>query len=605
MHEELIALITLILVLGIAAQWISWWLKLPSILLLLLIGLVAGPVTGLLEPDAVFGPLLFPMISMGVAVVLFEGALTLKFKDISGHGAVVSNLVSWGAVLNWILITAGTWIFTDLPWLLCLLFGALVVVTGPTVIVPLLRSVRPNPNISNILRWEGILIDPIGALLAVLVFEYIAADVKGGSWLVLVQELGVGSVSGAVAAFGLSILLKRHLIPEYLQNVVTLALVLAVFSIANHFATESGLLAVTVMGVWLANSKGLDIENILTFKESLSTLIISILFITLAARVDLATLLSTGWPALGIIVVILLARAISVWLATLRSEMSWQEKALIAWIAPRGIVAAAVASIFAIKLESLGYAEANLLSALTFMVIIVTVLLQSFTAKPLAKILGVMEEEPRGILIIGANAVSRAIGHALADKGFRVKITGTSWTEIQAARMEGLDTYYGNPVSAHADQHLDLVGIGNLFAMSRRPALNTLACLKYRNEFGPNRTFTLRTSEEKDTSEKNRVNDRYRAPRLFSESITLQKLSSLVGQGAEVKSTRFSESFGWDEYFEEYGKDAIPLFAVDDRQSLKAFTDQQQPEIGPGMTLIALLPKSVTEKLPETAGKIA
>ena len=170
--------------------------------------------------------------------------------------------------------------------------------------------------------------------------------------------------------------------------------------------------------------------------------------------------------------------------------------------------------------------------------------------------------------------------------------------------MEGLDTYYGNPVSAHADQHLDLVGIGNLLAMSRRPALNTLACLKYRNEFGPNRTLTLRTSEEKDTSEKNRVNDRYRAPRLFSESITLQKLSSLVGQGAEVKSTRFSESFGWDEYVKEYGKDAIPLFAVDDSQSLSAFTDQQQPEIGPGTTLVALLPKPVTEKLPETARQI-
>lgn len=604
MHEELIALITLVLVLGVAAQWISWWLKLPSILLLLLIGIVAGPITGLLDPDAVFGPLLFPMISMGVAVVLFEGALTLKFKDISGHGAVVSNLVSWGAALNWLLITGGTWVFTDLPWLLCLLFGALVVVTGPTVIVPLLRSVRPNPNISNILRWEGILIDPIGALLAVLVFEYIAADVKGGSWLVLVQELGVGTVGGASAAFGLSVLLRRHLIPEYLQNVVTLALVLATFSIANHFATESGLLAVTVMGVWLANTKGLDMENILTFKESLSTLIISILFITLAARVDLATLLSTGWAAVGIIVVILLARAIVVWLSTLRSEMSWQEKALIAWIAPRGIVAAAVASVFAIKLEELGYAEAEFLSALTFMVIIVTVLLQSFTAKPMAKFLGVMEEEPRGILIIGANSVARAVGHALSDKGFRVKITGTSWTEIQAARMEGLDTYYGNPVSAHADQHLDLIGIGNLLAMSRRPALNTLACLKYRNEFGPNRTFTLRTSEEKDTSEKNRVNDRYRAPRLFSEAITLQKLSSLIGQGAQVKSTRFSESFGWDEYVKEYGKDAIPLFVVDDRQSLRAFTDQQQPEISPGATLVALLPKSATEKVTEIADKI-
>ena len=603
MHEELIALITLVLVLGILAQWISWWLKLPSILLLLLIGIVAGPVTGVLNPDEAFGELLFPMISLGVAVVLFEGALTLRFKDIRGHGAVVSHLISWGAVLNWLLIAGGTWAFTDLPWMLSLLFGALVVVTGPTVIIPLLRTVRPTPIVSNILRWEGILIDPIGAVLAVLVFKFISAEVQDISWWILLEELAVGAVSGAIAALALGFLLRRHLIPEYLHNVVTLAFVLAVFSIANHFAAESGLLAVTVMGVWLANTKGLDMEDILTFKESLSTLIISVMFITLAARVDLGTLFATGWASVGIILVILLARQIVVWLATVGSELRWQEKALIGWIAPRGIVAAAIASLFAIKLEAFGYAEGQILSALTFLVIIVTVLLHSFTAKPLASFLGVMEEEPKGILIVGANAVARAIGIALQEKGYRVKITGTSWSETQSARMLGLDTYYGNPVSAHADQHLDLVGIGRLLAMSRRPALNTLSCLKYRNEFGVNRIFSLRTSEEKDTSEKNRVNDRYRVPRLFDESLTLQKLSSLVAQGAEIKSTRFTDSFGWEEYVQEYGKDAIPLFTISDQQSLRAFTDQHQPEIPAGTTLIALLPKSAIEQSREQLEK--
>lgn len=590
MHEELIAIITLVLVLGISAQWISWWLKLPSILFLLLIGIISGPVTGLLNPDEIFGNLLFPMVSMGVAVVLFEGALTLRFRDISGHGTVVSNLVSWGAVLNWLLITAGTWYFTDLTWLVSLLFGALVVVTGPTVIVPLLRSVRPTPNVGNILRWEGILIDPIGALLAVLVFEYIAADVKGNSLWVFIHEISVGVISGAVTALALAALLRRHLIPEYLHNVVTLALVLATFSIANHFAPESGLLAVTVMGVWLANSKNLDMENILTFKESLSTLIVSILFIALAARVNLETIFSIGWISVGIIAAIIFARHIVVWLTTLKSELTWQEKALIAWVAPRGIVAAAVASLFAIKLGDLGYAQADLLSALTFMVIIVTVLLNSFTSKWMARRLGVMEEEPRGILIVGANAVARAIALALDEKGYRVKVTDTSWSECQAARMEGLDTYYGNPVSAHADLHLDLIGIGRLFAMSRRPALNTLACLKFRNEFGHKRTFTLRTSAEKDDFDKNRVHDRYNAPRLFDESVTLEKLSSLIAQGAEIKSTLFTDEFGWDEYHETNGKDAIPLFTIDSQKKLRAFTDDYQPEIIPGTTLIGLLP---------------
>jgi NhaP-type Na+/H+ or K+/H+ antiporter len=596
MHEELIGLITFVLVLGILAQWISWWLKLPSILLLLLIGIVAGPLTGILNPDEAFGELLFPMISLGVAVVLFEGALTLRFQDIRGHGTVVSHLISWGALLNWIMIAGGTWVLTDLPWMLSLLFGALVVVTGPTVIIPLLRTVRPTPNVSNILRWEGILIDPIGAVLAVLVFKFISAEAQNLSLLILVEELFVGAISGAIAALALGFILRRHLVPEYLHNVVTLAFVLAVFSIANHFAAESGLLAVTVMGIWLANTKGLDIENILTFKESLSTLIISVMFITLAARVDLGALFATGWASVGIIVVIILARHVVVWLATIGSELRWREKALIAWIAPRGIVAAAIASVFAIKLETLGYAEGQILSSLTFLVIIVTVLLHSFTAKPLASILGVMEAEPKGILIVGANAFATAIGIVLKEKGFRVKITDTSWTEIQAARMQGLDTYYGNPVSAHADQHLDLVGIGRLLAMSRRPALNTLACMKYRNEFGLNRVFSLRNSEENDASEKNRVSDRYRAPRLFDESLTLQKLSSLVSRGAEVKSTRFSDSFGWEDYVAQYGSEAIPLFTIDEQQSLRAFTDQHQPEIQSGTTLIALVPKSAMER---------
>ncbi|MFT6891989.1 MAG: NhaP-type Na+/H+ or K+/H+ antiporter, partial [Halioglobus sp.] len=365
MHEELIGLITFVLVLGILAQWISWWLKLPSILLLLLIGIVAGPLTGILNPDEAFGELLFPMISLGVAVVLFEGALTLRFQDIRGHGTVVSHLISWGALLNWIMIAGGTWVLTDLPWMLSLLFGALVVVTGPTVIIPLLRTVRPTPNVSNILRWEGILIDPIGAVLAVLVFKFISAEAQNLSLLILVEELFVGAISGAIAALALGFVLRRHLVPEYLHNVVTLAFVLAVFSIANHFAAESGLLAVTVMGIWLANTKGLDIENILTFKESLSTLIISVMFITLAARVDLGALFATGWASVGIIVVIILARQVVVWLATIGSELRWREKALIAWIAPRGIVAAAIASVFAIKLETLGYAEGQILSSLT------------------------------------------------------------------------------------------------------------------------------------------------------------------------------------------------------------------------------------------------
>ena len=590
MVDNIPLLLAGIICLGIAAQWLAWSVKLPSILFLLLLGILAGPVTGILRPDELLNGLLFPLVSLGVAVILFEGALTLKFSEIREHGVVVTNLVTWGAAVNWLLISSGCWYFAGLSPATALLFGALVVVTGPTVVAPLLRNVRPVPAVGKVLHWEGILIDPIGAILAVLVFEAVVSDVRGGSLFLFLREVAAGSALGVAGGWLLGAALKRHMVPEYLQDVVTLGAVVGVFSLSNELAHESGLLAVTVMGVWLANSKNLDMSEILSFKESLSLLLISLLFILLAARLDLQKIAALGDQAIIVLVVVLLARPVMVWLSSLGSDLSGREKLLISWIAPRGIVAAAVSSLFAIRLSDLQVPGADVLASLTFVVILVTVVMQSITAAPLAKWLGVAEEEPRGVLILGGNKVALKIGKALVNLGFRVKIASTSWQEVQAARMEGLPTYYGNLVSAHADRFLDLLGIGRLFAMSSRPAMNTLACIKYRGEFGRNRVFTLRTSEEKDESDKIRVAQTYQTPRLFGENVTLQKLSSLISQGAEIKATRLTENFTLAEYEREHGTEAIPLFGVDSGGRLRAFTDQFTPDIGPGWTLVALFP---------------
>lgn len=595
MHDNLLYILAAVVVCGVLAQWLSWRLRLPAILALLLIGLLAGPVSGLLQPDQMFGELLFPMVSLGVALVLFEGGLTLKLADIRGHGATVTNLVSWGALLNWCLIACGAWLFTSLSTTLAWLFAALVVVTGPTVINPLLRTVRPNANIRQILHWEGILIDPVGALLAVLVFQFVSAGSGSDTLWVFAKGLLVGLVVGVVLAVLLATVLRRHWVPEYLQNALTLGAVIMAFALSQYFAHESGLLAVTVMGMWLGNVKGLDTSEILNFKESLSVLIISILFIVLAARVDPGVILATGWEGVAVVAVIIAARFIVVWLASIGQGYRWQEKTLIAWIGPRGIVAAAVSSLFALRMESLGYANAELLVAFTFLVIIVTVVLQSLTSRPLARLLGVAEAEPKGILIVGANSVARAVGIALQSLGFTVKVTDTAWTEIQAARMAGLDTYFGNPVSAHADRHLDLVGIGRLFAMSRRPALNALACFKYRTEFGANRVFSLRNAEENDGSEKTRLNDQYHGPRLFGDDVSMQKLASLIGQGAEVKATRLSDNFDWQAYQNAYGSKVIPLFAIDKQGSLRAFTTGFAPKPEADWRVVALVPAELLE----------
>ncbi len=587
MHDTLLYVISAVIVLGVFAQWLSWRLKLPSILALLVIGIVAGPVTGLLRPDEMFGDILFPMVSLGVALVLFEGGLTLRFSDLRGHGAAVSNLVSWGALLNWGLIAGGCWLLAGFSVEMALLFAALVIVTGPTVINPLLRTMRAKPEVSQLLRWEGILIDPVGALLAVLVFQFIVAGTE--SYFLFLESIAVGIVAGAVAALTLAFLIRRHWIPEYLLNVVALAWVVLAFTASNALAHESGLLAVTIMGVWLANTRGVDMSEVLSFKESLSILIISMLFIVLGARINLSDILATGWAGVGVLVVVLLARPVVVWACTVGGNYSWRERALVSWVAPRGIVAAAVSSLFALRLQEFGYPEADLLVSYTFLIIIVTVVVQSFTARGVARILGLVEEEPRGILIVGANPVARTIGKALLQQGFRVKLTDTTWSELQTARMDGLDTYYGDPVSAHADRHLELEGIGRLFAMSRRPALNTLSTIKFKREFGRNRVFTLRTSQEKDASEKRRVAESYRAPRLFGEGVTQQKLASLIAQGAEIKATLLTENFALADYQKARGSSHIPLFALDKNGHLRAFTDEHQPEVKPGWTLLSLV----------------
>jgi len=588
----------LIGLLGIGAQWLSWWLKLPSIVLLLLIGVLAGPVTGWLDPDALLGDLLLPLVSLGVAIILFEGSLTLKLQEIRGHGQVVTRLVTVGALVSWLVIGISAWWLLDLSWQLSLLFGALVSVTGPTVIMPLLRTVRPKSELANILRWEGIIIDPLGALLAVLVFEFIVSGERGHTALVFAEVAAVGGVAGVAGALLLAVILRRHLMPEYLHNVATLVLVLGVFAGSNALAHESGLLAVTVMGMLLANLRGVPIDDILHFKESLTVLLISGMFILLAARVDLSALWALGFGAILVLgVVLFVARPLSVWVSTLGTAVDWPGRVLLAWIAPRGIVAAAVSALFALRLEQLGYEQADLLVSLTFTVIVGTVVLQSLTAGPLGNRLGVTEPDARGVLIVGAGRAARAIAVALTGRDYRVRVTDTSWDNISAARMEGLDTYFGAAVSEHADRHLDLVGLGKMFAMSRPPALNALACMRFRAEFGAKSVFSIGAEANRSDDGKSLMAGRHQCPWLFGDNITLAKLESLLSQGHEVRGTPLTESFGPAELERYYGNRALALFALDPKNRLRVYCDQSSFEAGPDWTVFSLVPPPEPESL--------
>lgn len=579
---------------ALACQWLAWRLKLPAILFLLLAGILAGPALGWLDPEALFGPLLMPLVSLSVALILFEGSLTLHLSQWREIGSVVHRLVTVGALVTWLVIALATHWLLGFDWPLAILFGTLTLVTGPTVIVPMLRVVRPKAAIANILRWEGIMIDPIGALLAVVVYSFIIASAEGNglsqSLITFAGVLFCGTTLGAAGGWLLGQIMREQWLPEYLHNLASLAAVLGIFIAANQIMHESGLLAVTVMGMWLANMRGVDVRQILHFKENLSVLLISGLFILLAARLDLHALLGLGPAVLALLLVIqLLARPLNVWLATLGSTLNWRERALLAWIAPRGIVAAAVSAIFAIRLHQAGHQDALLLVPLTFAVIIGTVVLQSATARPLARLLKVAEPAPSGFLIVGANEPARAIAKALQHLGCRVLLTDSSWENIRAARMDGLTTYFGNPASQHADAHLDLVGLGHLLGLSPAGEINALACARFRHDFGHSRLFVLASGLEKQRSDKHRAAEEHRGHLLGTKPMTYLQLANRMHQGAELYSTNLTEGFGWDAYQALHGERAHLLFARDGQGWVHVASPDNPLQPQPGWTLVALI----------------
>ncbi|MCB1908208.1 MAG: sodium:proton antiporter [Rhodocyclaceae bacterium] len=596
MSEHLMLTLAVLTVAGGACQFLAWKLRLPAILFLLLTGIAAGPVFGWLDPDALLGPLLFPFVSLSVAVILFEGSLTLEFAEIRGMEHVVRRFVTSGVLVTWSVTTLATRWLAGFSWEMATLFGAIMVVTGPTVIVPMLRSVRPTAKVANILRWEGIIIDPIGALLAVLVFEFIVSREAGAAFSqtlsAFVSVIGVGALTGIAVGYLLGVALRRDWLPAYLYNLATLAAVFGAFVISNEFADESGLLAVTVMGIYLGNRKGVPIEEILAFKESLSLLLITVLFILLAARLEFERLAELGWLVVGVFLVVqFVERPLKVAYCTWGSSFSLRERGLLAWIAPRGIVAAAVSALFAIKLEQLGFDEAALLVPMTFVVIIGTVVFQSLTASSMGQWLEVSEPDPHGFLIIGANPLARTIAKALDQQKVRVMLTDTLWDNVSRARMAGLRTYYGNPLSEHAELYLDTSGIGHLLALTADAHLNGLACNRYRDQFGARHVFALRVggnpSGRADVARQGRG--------AFGEGVSYVDLSRRIYRGAEIRRTNLSESFTMGSFDELYGERATPLFAVDPKGNLEVLAADNQRGPGPGWSIIALIDQDPAE----------
>ena len=593
MAQQLLIGVASIIVLGVGASWLAWRINVPSILVLLLAGFIAGPLTGFLDPDQLLGDVLFPIVSLSVAIILFEGGLSLRRDELAKIGGVVGALVTIGALITWVLGAAAAHLLLGLSPPTAILLGAILVVTGPTVIVPLLRHVQPEPRLASTLRWEGILIDPIGIVLAVLVFEGVLAsgvqEATTFALLGLLEALGIGLAMTAAGAGTLILLLKKDWVPGYLQSPLTLAVVVAAFTASNVLQAETGFLTATLMGVVLTNQKAVDVKHIIEFKENLGVLIISSLFVLLAARLQLSDLLGVGVPQLAFLaVLILVVRPLAVALCTLGSEFNWRERAFLAWVAPRGIVAAAVSSVFALELSEAGFADARLLVAITFLVIVGTVVVYGLTASPVARLLGVAHPNPQGVLILGSHRWARNIAAQLRDEGVAVCVMDSNYANIAAARMAGLSTFYGNGLSESARDEIDLSGLGRLLALTGNEEVNSLAALNFIEVFGEKQVYQLAPEDEAEVAPGEGVARHLRGRFLFDHSASFTELSARFARGADLKSTNLTPEYDFEAFRRAYPS-AIPLFLLGEGGEVTVYTAKDPPEARSGQRLLAVV----------------
>lgn len=590
MSHNLLVGLSLIIVLGIAAQWISWHFRLPSILLLLIFGFIAGPITNILDPDFYFGELLFPIVSISVAVILFEGGLSLKLSELKIVGGVVRNLVTIGIFVTWVLSSLLAFYILHFNLQISLLLGAILVVTGPTVVLPILRHVKPTGQINSVLKWEGIINDPIGALLAILVFEVlIAAGITEATTQVLtglLKTILISTTIGFAGGYLIVILLRYNLIADFLQNSISLALVVIVFTSSQIIQSESGLLAVTVMGIFLTNQKKVNVKHIIDFKENLRVLLISVLFILLAARLklsDLNLLNHNSFIYVGLL--ILIVRPISVFLSSIKSPLKLKEKIYLSAMAPRGVVAAAITSIFVIKLGRAGVEGVDALVPLMFLIIVATISFYGLLSMPLAKWFKIANPNPQGCLIIGAHPFAVAFGNQLKENGYKVLLVDTNYANISFAKSQGLPAYYGSIVSENIMNDVDMNSIGKLLALTPNQEVNSLAAIYFTKMFGGKDVYQLSIEEEEHKQGRN-VSKELRGKILFGTGYTYSNIENLFNDGYKISKTKFTDEFNYDKFKEMHNnKDIIPLFIIEKDKNLIIYTSDKKPEPAKGETL--------------------
>ncbi len=490
---------------GMAAQVLARHLRVPGIVLLLAAGVLLGPdLLNAVQPSTL-GPALQVLVGFAVAVILFEGGMNLNLRRLRREGRSIRQLVTIGAIVTAIGGAVVARLALDWDWRRSILFGTLVIVTGPTVITPLLHRLRLKRSISTVLAAEGVLIDAIGAILAVVTLEVVLQPLRPG--LVsgaqdLVLRFGIGVMLGLAGGFAIAYLLRfERLIPEGFDNVLTLSLVLVLFQLSNVLSSESGIVTVSIAGLVVGNSKTRLLEDLKEFKEQLTVMLIGMLFVLLAADVRVEEVRALGWPGvLTVAALMLIVRPLNVIASTYRTDLTGREKAFLAWMAPRGIVAAAVSSLFAQEMEDAGMAGGAELRALVFLVIASTVLIQGLTGGWLAQALGVRRPSNFGFVIVGASRLGLALGEVLRRSKQEVVFIDSSPDNSRAAEEAGFRVLFGSALNESVLLRAELDSRAGCLAVLSNDEVNLLFATKARKEFKvPDVWMTLRSGHTEVT----------------------------------------------------------------------------------------------------------
>ena len=594
--------IVLIVALGVGAQWVAWRFRLPAIVLLALAGLTAGQLK-LIQPSEMFGSALQPLVSLCVAVILFEGGLNLHFRELKTTAAGVRRLVYLGAPLAWAFSSLAAHYIGGIDWSVALVFGAIMVVTGPTVIMPMLRQARLGRRTASYFKWEGIVNDPIGALLAVLVFQFLVFRGEGSGWDTVLSGLGLALLSGLMLG-GLGGWLtgkafQAGMVPEYLKSPVMLGLVLIVFQVSNHLQHEAGLLAVTVMGIVVGNMRLAGIQDMKRFKEYITVMLVAVVFILLTADLDLGIITGISWRQAALVTAILvLTRPASIMLATMGAGMKFNDRLLLSWIAPRGIVAAATAGVMGPRLQEAGYADAGTLLPMVFLVIFATVALHGLSIGWVARKLGLTSEIRDSVLIVGASPWTIELTRKLKELGVSVLLADSSWHNLRPARLAGLPVFYGEILSDFAEESVEISHVGTVLAATSNDAYNALVCTAMAPEIGRGRVFQLPMggSSEDDPRGMSRP---LRGRSAFNQDAVFEKLWRLHVRDWKFYRTRISENYSYSDFLGDCPPEAIPIMILrpDGSNRLRSSETDKEPE--PGDTLLYYAPKRAQEPTAE------